>query len=159
MNHADTAESLFVSGYNCAQAVLLAYQPELGLDEKSLLRMSSSLGGGMGGMREICGAVNAMFLVIGLKYGPEDPSNQPAKAAHYASLRQLAHEFQSEYGALRCGDLLKALKDHLPESPAVRTPDYYAKRPCTQLVCNATRLIDEYCAAHDAQTSADQDNT
>ncbi len=132
-----------MSGYNCAQAVLLAYQEELGLDEKALLRMSSSMGGGMGGLREACGAVSSMFLVLGALVGPDDPTDSAAKKAHYHMLQGLAAQFEEAQGALRCSDLLKGLKDRPGPIPSDRTDEYYKTRPCIRFVSSAARLIDE----------------
>ncbi len=56
----------FLSGYNCTQAVALAFSDLLDIDQSMLLRMSSSFGGGMGRLREVCGTVSGMFLVAGI---------------------------------------------------------------------------------------------
>ena len=66
---AQKARALFEQGYNCAQAVFLAFCDETGFDEKTAARIASSFGGGMGRLREVCGAVSGMFLVLGTLYG------------------------------------------------------------------------------------------
>ena len=83
----------FKNGYNCAQAVLLAFSDELEIDEKTLALISSSFGGGMGRMREVCGAVSGMFMVAGLKYGYSGPSAKQEKAELYALVQNLAALF------------------------------------------------------------------
>ena len=90
MTHAEKAGALFLEGYSCAQAVLGAYAPELGLDLPAAMRLASSFGGGMGGMRETCGAVTAMLMVAGLRDGYDAPGDLAAKTAHYARVRGLA---------------------------------------------------------------------
>ena len=97
----------FKNGYNCAQAVLLAFSDELEIDEKTLALISSSFGGGMGRMREVCGAVSGMFMVAGLKYGYSDPSAKQEKAELYALVQNLAAGFKEKNGSIICKELLK----------------------------------------------------
>ena len=92
MDKKEKAVSLFKSGYGCAQAVLLAFADELNIDENTAAKLASSFGGGMGRLREVCGAVSAMFMIAGLKYGPTDPKDHSAKTAHYALVQQLAEK-------------------------------------------------------------------
>ena len=87
MNHAQKAKDLFKEGYNCSQAVIGAFCEGLGLDFKTAMKLSSSFGGGMGRMREVCGAVSGMFMAAGLQYGPDSTDNPLAKAQHYARIQ------------------------------------------------------------------------
>lgn len=82
--HTEKAAEFFLSGCGCAQAVLAAFTDVTGLDESTALRLASSFGGGMGRMREVCGACSAMFMVAGLLYGDYDPTDVKAKSTHYA---------------------------------------------------------------------------
>lgn len=86
MNHSDLAEKLFLEGYNCSQAVLAAFEDVTGISRREALRLSSSFGGGMGRLREVCGAVTGAFMVLGLLYGYEDPKDRVAKTTHYARI-------------------------------------------------------------------------
>lgn len=104
----EKAGGLFHCGYNCAQAVFAAFAPELGIDFDTALRLSSSFGGGMGRLREVCGAVSAMFMIAGLKYGYSDPADPAAKAAHYERIRALAEEFREKNGSIICRELLES---------------------------------------------------
>ena len=106
MGKREEAEALFVDGCNCAQAVLCAFEEETGLDHKTAMMLSSSFGGGMGRMREVCGAVSGMFMVAGLLYGYDENSPQEAKAEHYALIRDLAEQFKEKTGSILCRDLL-----------------------------------------------------
>ena len=74
-NHKELARSYFLEGYNCSQSVLLAFHEELGLDKETAARMASPFGGGMGRLREVCGTVSGMFLVLGLLRGYDDPKD------------------------------------------------------------------------------------
>lgn len=149
----ETAKALFLKGYNCSQSVLGAFAEDLGLDLETALRLSSSFGGGMGRLREVCGAVSGMFLVAGLKYGYSDPHDQPAKAEHYQRIQDLAAEFREENGSIVCRELL-----HLPEGPdttvpADRTANYYKKRPCAELVKCAAEMMENYMEEHKNENS------
>ena len=104
--YAKIASEYYVSGFNCCQAVVLAYSDIIGLDNEVLLKMSSSFGGGMGKMGEVCGAVSGMFIVLGLLEGNTDPKNTEGKMNHYANVRVLADEFKAKNCNLRCKDLL-----------------------------------------------------
>ena len=59
----ERARNYFLEGYNCAQAVFLAFGDLTGMDETTAARLVSSFGGGMGRMREVCGAVSGMAFV------------------------------------------------------------------------------------------------
>lgn len=137
------AEELFLQGYNCSQSVLGAFTDELGLDRETAFRLSSSFGGGMGRLREVCGAVSAMFMIAGLKDGYSDPKDREAKAEHYKRIQKLAEKFREENGSIVCRELL-GLPDG-PDSPIpeARTQGYYKKRPCVELVKSAARILQD----------------
>lgn len=141
------ASELFTEGYNCAQAVTLAFADLIGMDEKLLLRMSSSFGGGMGRLREVCGAVSGMFFVAGALYGYEEPgiAGQQEKSAHYARIQELAEEYRAVNGSIVCRELLGlgTLGADSP-IPELRTAQYYKKRPCGQLVALAATILESY---------------
>ena len=142
MNHAEKARDLFLSGCTCSQAVFGAFAEELGLEQDTALRLASSFGGGMGGMRETCGAVTGMLMVAGLKWGYSETGNLDKKTAHYARVRSLIEQFKAEHTTIVCRDLLSHL-DELKQDPSARTPEYYKTRPCARYVETAARLLDE----------------
>ena len=142
MNHAEKARDLFLSGCSCSQAVFGAFAGELGLDQETALRLASSFGGGMGGMRETCGAVTGMLMVAGLKWGYSETGNLDKKTAHYARVRSLIEQFRAEHTTIVCRDLLSHLGER-KKDPSARTPEYYKARPCALYVETAARLLDE----------------
>ena len=146
MNHAEKAFELFKSGYNCAQAVAVAFCDKTGLSETAAARMASSFGGGMGRMREVCGAVSGMFMVLGLLYGYDDPKADTAKKQLYTDVQTLAEEFKKNAGSIICRDILK--NPPSDPNPSPRTAEYYAMRPCERMVYNAAYLMDDFLAAH-----------
>ena len=149
MNHAEKARDLFIAGCSCSQAVLGAFCEELGMDLDTALKVASSFGGGLGGMRETCGAVSGMLMVAGLKWGYSDIGNSDVKKAHYARSRTLIERFTAEHGTIVCRELLAHLET-LSKEPSERTPEYYKTRPCARFVETAARLIDEMDAQENA---------
>ncbi len=106
MQHGETAEQLFRNGYNCAQAVLMAFADVTGLEPDTAARLASSFGGGLGRMREVCGAVSGASMVLGLVKGYADPTDADAKKAHYHLVQEFARRFREKNGSIICRDLL-----------------------------------------------------
>ncbi len=137
----EKAKELFKSGYNCSQAVLGVFCEELGLDFETAMKISSSFGGGMGRMREVCGTVSGMFMVAGLMFGKADTSS---KAELYKKIQDLAENFKKQNGSIICKDLLQGIESSNSPIPSERTETYYKKRPCTELVGDAVEIFEEY---------------
>lgn len=146
MNHGNYAEELFTNGYNCAQAVAISYCDLTGLTPELTARLSSSFGGGMGRLREVCGAVSGMFMVAGILYGYADPTSPEEKKNHYALIQELAAAFKSKSGSIICKELLG--NPASDPNPTPRTPEFYKKRPCAYYVRLAAEILDEYIASH-----------
>ena len=142
MTKTEKAVELFKSGYSCSQAVLCAFAPELGLDEQTALKMAAPFGGGMGRMREVCGAFSGLLMAAGLKYAPTHPQDPAAKAAHNALVQELGAKFKAQNGSLICRELLGLPGAQKPQ-PDPRTGEYYKKRPCADMVACAAQLMEE----------------
>ncbi|HAL63187.1 MAG TPA: hypothetical protein DCO93_01930 [Clostridiales bacterium] len=143
MSRKEKAMELFESGYNCSQAVVLAFADLLGVDEKALARLTSSFGGGMGRLREVCGAVSGMFMVAGLLYGYDGAETGAKKAEHYARIQHLAERFSQDTGSIVCRELLGLDRKKDSPTPDKRTEEYYKKRPCRELVGLAAEILEE----------------
>ena len=141
-NHSVLAAELFLKGYNCAQAVAVALCDVTGLDETLSARLSSSFGGGLGRLREVCGAVSGMAMVAGALYGYEDPQDDAAKKVHYERIQQLAGQFRNRMGTIICRELLE--NPPSDPTPSPRTAEYYADRPCARFVMVAAEILDDY---------------
>lgn len=144
-------------GYNCCQAVILAYCDIFGMDKKTAAAISSGFGGGMGRMREVCGSVSGMIILAGLLKPAHDPSSKADRTANYALVQEVAGEFKKINGSIICKDLLSigaSIKSNSFASdtdlihstaespvPADRTDEYYKKRPCEELVGISARII------------------
>ena len=144
MNYAEKAKKLFEEGFNCAQAVFLAFADKYDMDEKTALKLSSSFGGGMGRLREVCGAVSGMFMVAGILYGYEYADDYDGKKTHYERIQALAKEFEKENGSIICRRLLGLDEGKDNPTPEVRSAAYYQKRPCVELVGSAAEIMARY---------------
>lgn len=142
MDHSMYAAELFFNGYNCAQAVMVAFCDVTGLERDAAARMSSAFGGGMGRMREVCGAVSGMLMVAGALYGYDVIGDDEIKKAHYALVQDLCAKFRKEAGSIVCRDILK--NPPSDPAPSPRTAEFYAKRPCARMVILAAKILDEY---------------
>jgi C_GCAxxG_C_C family probable redox protein len=143
-DYSGKAMEYFKQGYNCTQSVVAAFRDKLNIDFKTAMKLSSSFGGGMGRLREVCGAVSGMFIVAGLLYGYDNPIDKIAKTAHYKLIQDLATEFKKSNGSIICRDLLGLGKGADSPIPDDRTKEYYSKRPCVQLVGMAAEIIENY---------------
>lgn len=139
------AMELFRAGYNCSQSVFGAFTGILGIDFETAVRIASSFGGGIGRMREVCGAVSGMCMAAGLACGYSDPLAHEEKSAHYRRIQELAGSFKAENGSIVCRELL-GLNLPGPDSPEpeLRTAGYYKKRPCELLVGQAAAILESY---------------
>lgn len=146
--YAHKAMKLFKEGYNCSQSVFLAFEDKYAMDHKAASMLSSSFGGGMGRLREVCGAVSGMFMVAGILYGYEYPDDQEAKTCHYRRIQELAAEFETYTGSIVCRTLLGLDKHKDDPVPEKRTEEYYKKRPCEQLTGIAAAIMENYITEH-----------
>lgn len=141
MSHSEKAVELFKSGYNCCQSVFASFCDQTNLDFETALKLSSPFGGGIAQMREVCGAVSGMVMVLGAKYGTTDAKDKIAKLEHYKLVQSFAKEFQAENGSIICKELLGLSK----------ADNSYKKRPCIELVEQAAELLDEYIKMEESE--------
>lgn len=140
----ELAEKLFKEGYNCSQSVFAAYSELYGIELDTALKLSASFGGGLGRMREVCGAVSGMCLVAGLETGSSKKMDAEGKKYNYEVVQKLSEEFKAISGSIICRELLGLeKKEEMIATPQKRTEEYYKKRPCVQLVKDAAKLIEE----------------
>lgn len=144
MTKGDIAYNNFLSGYNCTQAIAVAFAEELGLDRDTAARLSCGFGGGMGRMREVCGTFSGVVMVLSALYGYSEPKNLTAKKELYEKIRTLAGTFRADNGSIICRELLGLEKAEESATPEPRTPEYYKKRPCPELCRYAANLLEEF---------------
>lgn len=145
MTKAQQAKEYFLQGYNCAQAVAMAFDDLIGMDKNQIAMLTSGFGGGVGRMREVCGTVTGAAFVISALYGYNDPTAIDEKMELYARIQQIGNQFAQENGSVVCRELLGlSIKGADNPTPEARTPQYYKKRPCAELVEYSAHLVEEY---------------
>ena len=152
MKRAERAKALFLEGYNCAQAVVLAFAEDAGLDESVAKAFSRPLGGGMGRLRQTCGAVSGAAVASGVLF-PE-----LTKPEAYALVQEIARRFAEKNGSFNCGEILRGagLKMDTAPNPERRTEEYYKKRPCPELIYDAAEILEDICIARGRLKAAEK---
>lgn len=140
---AERAREYFTSGYNCAQSVFLAYRDITAIDEELAATISAPFGGGMGRLREVCGAVSGMTMVAGFIAPNPLPNDNENKKHCYTTVQSLAEEFRTENGSIVCRELLGLAQQKDDPTPSPRTGEYYKRRPCAEYVAIAARIVGE----------------
>ena len=139
------AIAYFRQGYNCSQSVAMAFADLYGIEPETMARLAASFGGGIGRMRETCGAASGIFMLAGLEEASEK-ADKEVKARNYAVVQRLADDFRRETGSIVCRDLLKGYVKEVCTRPVPdeRTDEYYRKRPCVRMVELAIRIYMNY---------------
>lgn len=146
MNRKEKAKELFLQGYNCAQSLVGAFHDKMGVDFDAAVKISSAFGGGMGRMREVCGAVSGMFIVLSFIEGYVAPDDIVGKKKIYADVQILAEKFKEKNGSIICRELLglsKVSADSSP-NPSIRSDAYYKARPCADKVADAAEILENF---------------
>lgn len=143
VSRVEQAVATFEAGYTCAQSVFVTYADLFGMDRETALKLSSPMGGGIGRMREVCGAVSAMALLAGLKEGNTDPANEEGKENIYLLTRKMAEKFKEQHDTIICRELLGIEGMEESAKPSERTPQYYEERPCLKVIATAARIVEE----------------
>lgn len=152
----EKAVALFKEGYNCSQAVVTAFADLYGFTNEQALKISASFGGGIGRMRQTCGAACGLFMLAGLETGCTEGKDREGKENNYKVVQELAEEFRKRNGSLICAELLGLSKTApTPATPEARTAEYYKKRPCVKMVEEAARIWCEYLAENNTKKSAE----
>ena len=144
MTRREAAMTNFLKGYNCSQSLILAFEDILPLEKSQLSKLASTFGGGMGRLREVCGSVSGMFMIVGLLYGYDGPETGQKKTELYTRVQELAHRFEEKHGSIVCRELLGLSVRHDVPIPEARTKDYYRKRPCPEIIGDAAEILEAY---------------
>ncbi len=150
-NYEQKAHDLFLSGYNCAQAVFAAFSDKVGLCEKDALKFASAFGGGMGRMREVCGAVSAMTMVLGILYGYNETDDKQKKEL-YSLVQSGCIRFKDEYKTIICRELLGLDgSQKIDPTPTKRSAEFYKERPCLGYVVAAAGILSDIINEREAK--------
>ncbi len=144
MTRKEKAMQSFLDGYNCAQCMMLAFEDMLTIDLDTALKIASPFGGGMGRLREVCGSVSGMFMVLGFIKGYHEPENYEGKKELYEHVQELARRYEEVNGSIICRDLLGLNVKKEEAAPEKRTEEYYKKRPCAEKIGSAAEILEAY---------------
>ena len=144
MTRKEKAMQSFLDGYNCSQCMMLAFEDLLTIDIETALKIASPFGGGMGRLREVCGSVSGMFMVLGFLKGYSEPGNYEGKKELYSHVQELARRYEEANGSIICRDLLGLSVQKEDSTPEKRTEEYYKKRPCAAKIGSAAEILDVY---------------
>ena len=131
----------FKNGYNCAQSVAMAYADLYSVDIETIKMIAAPFGAGMGRLREVCGAVSGMFLILGMEIPVTEPNDKTTKVATYTAVQRTGLNFKDKMGSYICADLLKTGRQPQDPTPDDRDNEYYAKRPCAYCVAVAAEIL------------------
>ena len=143
MTRKEKAMQSFLEGYNCSQCMMLAFEDYLTIDIDTALKIASPFGGGMGRLREVCGSVSGMFMVLGFIKGYQTPGDYEGKKELYEHIQELARRYEEANGSIICRDLLGLDVKKDDAAPEKRTEEYYKKRPCAELVAMAASFLEK----------------
>lgn len=144
MTRKEKAMQSFLDGYNCSQCMILAFEDLISIDLDTALKIASPFGGGMGRLREVCGSVSGMFMILGYILGYTEPGDYEGKKALYEHIQELARRYEEANGSIICRELLGLTVQHQDATPDKRTAEYYQKRPCTEKVGSAAEILEQY---------------
>ena len=134
----------FKEGYNCSQSVVMAFEDVLTIDAKELCKIASPFGGGISRMRETCGAVSGMVLVLGNLIGYSTPEMGAKKQELYEKTQKILKIFESRYGSLTCRRLLNLNVVHDDPKPSKRDHSFFMNRPCPELIGGAAEILESF---------------
>lgn len=144
MTAKEKARSYFLEGFNCSQSVFCAFSDRFGIDEETAKKIAAGLGGGVGRMREVCGAVSASAMVLGSVCAPVDGSDTESKMKNYELVREFSERFLQRHSSVVCREMLRLdVKMENTAKPDDRTAEYYKKRPCLKVVEDAAEILED----------------
>lgn len=138
-----TAVDYLEQGYTCAQAVVLTFIDLYDIDKDSALKFTAAFGSGIANLREVCGAVSGMVMILGWVY-PYDFGDREGKRNTYSAVKRCVLTFKERMGgSYICAELLKIRLEDKEFVPTDEIINKYAQRPCSRSVANAALIVCE----------------
>ncbi len=139
------AKEYFFDGYNCCQSVVLAFKDKINIDEESLKNLTLPFGGGIGRLREVCGAFSGAVMVLGLVFNTNCDGQKYSKAEQYSRVQEMSKIFIQDNGSVVCREILQLSKGADKPIPSERNQNYYdSRRKCVDSIISAVKIIEEY---------------
>ena len=127
------------SQFNCAQTVFSLFAEELGINEKTALKIASGFGGGMA-CAETCGAVTGSYMVIGMKHGHSN--SEPEKKANTKfQIQKFNNEFKKVHDSLICKELV-GFDISTPEGALEAKNEGVFQSKCPNFIKTACNLLE-----------------
>jgi len=145
-NRGGLAKRYFEDGYNCCQSIVLAFVDLLDIDQVTALSIAAPFGGGMGRLREVCGAFSGMLIILGKMAECAAPEDREAKIRLYQTVQQMAEDFKNQNGSILCRELLGLEQHEVGGVPEKRTKKYYDVRPCAEICKSAAEILERTLA-------------
>ncbi|MDF1574331.1 MAG: C-GCAxxG-C-C family protein [Bacteroidales bacterium] len=145
MKRSQYAEELFLSGFNCAQSVLLSFADDLKYSKELAQKIAAGFGGGMGKQQETCGAVTGAIMVLGMLKGEEVNNNEELKAAAYGSVKELHSDFFAEYKTTQCRELI-GCDLNTPEGSRKFREEKIMENVCAGCIKKAVEIVENLTA-------------
>ena len=135
------AKKLFLEGYNCAQAVAVAFADDCGLEADVMKKAAIAFGGGFAHTQQLCGALTGAAIAAGLLVAG---THANAKIEFYEKMQAVAKKFEETYGSMICKNLLDEKNFLQKRDLSFATQEEYAARPCLVLVSGAIDLCKDF---------------
>ena len=139
----DEVCAFFKGNYNCCQAIIMTYGPEYGLSKDVGMRLGTGFAGGVASHGEVCGAVAGAIMVLGLKYGMTNESDDKARERTYEQVSEFINRLN---GSIRCRDLLNCNLSTLEGRQIAKEKDLF-NTLCPRFVSDAAEILEEFIQA------------
>jgi len=142
LSRAEKAKKQFEKGFHCAPAVLSTYSEQFGLEKALALRIASGFGAGIGRMGRTCGAVTGALMVIGLKHGQVNSTDEEASQRTYTLVKEFIDRFTTLRGSIECKELIGYDLSDSKELSLARDSGVFQNK-CPSFVYDAASILEE----------------
>ncbi len=148
---AEVAADNFVNGYNCGQAVVVAFADRYGFSKEQATKLAAAFGGGIGRQRMTCGAVVGLSVLVGLEEGNTTPEDKTGMLTAFKVIKDMTEQFKEQYGSAVCGEILGLKGYNKADGPALHQPipEEYKGKPCALKVKLAAKIFGDYLNSKD----------
>jgi C_GCAxxG_C_C family probable redox protein len=143
MKEREVALESFLAGNSCAQAILDAYCSRVNIDKNTALKLGAGLGGGVGRTQNICGAINAGAIILGLHHSTGISSDNDSKEKTSEIVGRFVLECEAILGSIQCKELLKIDLSNTDERLAAKESGLFEK-VCNNAVEQTAMILEKY---------------
>ena len=143
---------LFDAGLMCSEAVLAPYAEQVGISHDVALKISGGFAGGMA-QGKTCGAVTAVFMVLGLTFGAGEAQTQYSRELCFQLVQEFSQRFADQWQSIECQSILcdNGIDFHNPEHmKGLRDCGL-----CDNVVRSASEILEALMAEYSEEVQAD----